>query len=63
MSKEQQFMEKLYEESYKEIEKFEVARGKTKNEIFQLIGYSIVAYGQNLKSMQAKRYIINVFFT
>lgn len=58
MNKEQQFMEKLYEESYKELEKFKIARDKTKAEIFQLIGYAIVAYGSNIKSTKAKRYII-----
>lgn len=58
MNREQQFMEKLYEESYKELEKFKIARDKTKKEIYKLIGYAIVAYGSNIKSTKAKRYII-----
>lgn len=58
MNREQEFMESLYEESYKEIEKFEIARDKTKNEIFQLIGYAIVTYGEKIKSRKAKRYIV-----
>lgn len=58
MNKEQQFMESLYEECYKELDGFEVARNKTKNEIFQLIGYAIVSYGSNIKGLKSKRYII-----
>lgn len=58
MNKEQKFMENLYEESYKEIKKFEAARNETKNEIFKLIGYAIVAYNQNINTIKAKKYIV-----
>lgn len=58
MNKEQKFMESLYDESYEEIKKFEISRDKTKNEIFQLIGYAIVTYGNKIKSIKAKRYIV-----
>ena len=58
MDKQQQFMESLYADTYKEIKNFEEARGKTKNEIYQLISYAIVTYGSKIKSVKAKKYII-----
>ncbi|MDY5098787.1 MULTISPECIES: phage minor head protein [Clostridia] len=58
MNREQKFMESIYDESYEEIKKFEVARDNTKNEIFQLIGYAIITYGNKIKSIRAKRYIV-----
>ncbi|MGL5329356.1 MAG: hypothetical protein ACRDD7_08810 [Peptostreptococcaceae bacterium] len=58
-NKEQLFLEKLYDDCYEDIKRFETARNKTKDEIYRLIGYSILVNGTKIKNRKIRKEIVN----